>query len=858
MWKSSSPFFTNRFTDSEVPITFNILHILLIVILEHVQNSFGQKFNKSLIDIAFFTVLLTIFHNFSFYPIFSFFTFVYEVIETLSWSIINSGITFQVLSALEFIYALNAMPDNVMRIFYWSILLFGFCNIQFVRINFRYTHYEFYIFVMLLLVLFYPFAVDKYSNLYPFRINGLMSKKVFDKIVLSFTSKKQSNFESTNHKNLIMIEIESFETKCMGRFNKLYPKSMPFLSNLSDSILHFSKIPSQPYTTWSAAGMFVVHCGFPLIVNNVDWSVRGSENFELWKSLPCISDYLNQLGYNQKAFCTGSCDIMNMKGFIVDHHYQTYDMEEHGIDRDSVLFNHIETDVLPDLIKTSQNDKKPFSLFILTADTHPEFWVDDKFCSDLTDENFKSPTENGENGNDNQNAGVDKNYDGDDDEDEMMNKKKKKIENEKESDESDKNKEKSKKESDESDEKKKKTEKDESDEKKKKTEKDESDEKKKKTEKDESDEKKKKNESESDEKKKKSEDDDENGKSSKKREDKKKSENADSESDKEKKTSEKESDKSDSKKKKKESEDDKSGQKKSDGEETDKKKNEQESDKSDKKKKKKIKSEDNESDQKKKEIENDKAEKKKKNESKDDETEKKKNESKDDETEKKKNESKGDETEKITSDSESDEPEQTTKNEFQGMINNDDQIFGINKFIDGNNNNFDGNNINFDQDRSKEPMPKLFRCFTCFDRIFKKFYNKLQSLGLNASNTVFAVYGDHLTMGERTYYYGEDRTLSLIFPFITKSYLKQNLGVTKKAAEKKKITFYDVAPTILDLLNIHYSPPFPWGHSAFSADESDPPSVDDFKFIYNYLTGDIKYEKVRCLNSEGFCTGNEY
>lgn len=568
----ASPFFSNRFNNSEYPITFNILHIAFISILEHIQNYSGQKYLISLVDISFFTVLLTIFHNFSFYPIVSFSAFVYEIIETLSWLYISSGINFQVLSALEFIYALNAMPENVMRIFFWSIVIFGFTNVDIFRLNFRFTSYEFYLFVMLLMILFFPFSFNKYTNLYPFRINGLMSKKVFDKIIISFTSKKQTNFESSVHKNLIMIEIESFETKCLGRFNKNYPKSMPFLSNLSDNILHFSKIQSQPYTTWSAAGMFVVHCGFPLIVNNVDWSVRENENFESWKKLSCISDFLYSLGYNQKAFCTGSCDIMSMKNFIIDHHYQTFDMAEHGIDRDSVLFNHIENDILPDLVKASKEEKKPFSLFILTADTHPEFWVDDKFCPDLTDENFKS--------------------------------------------------------------------------------------------------------------------------------------------------------------------------------------------------------------------------------------------------------------------------------------NNNAQLFD-----DDDENRF---NNDFFDDRSREPMPKLFRCFTCFDRIFKKFYHKIGQMGLNASNTVLVVYGDHLTMGERSYYYGTDRTLSLIFPLITKNYLEKQYRTTKKALEKKKITYYDVAPTILDLLNIKYSPPFPFGNSAFSVEQNDPPTVDDFKFIYNYLTGDIKYENVRCLASQGFCTGNEY
>ena len=171
MWKSHNLFFSNRFANSEIPISFNISHIVLISIFELVQNFYGQSYYQSLIDIFFFMSLLTIFHNYSFYPIIAFISFVYEAIEVVSWIYISSGITFQILSAMEFIYGLNTMPDNIMRIFYWSILLFGFCNVEFLKINFRFSNYEFYIFIMLLIVLFYPFISYKYMCLYPFRIN---------------------------------------------------------------------------------------------------------------------------------------------------------------------------------------------------------------------------------------------------------------------------------------------------------------------------------------------------------------------------------------------------------------------------------------------------------------------------------------------------------------------------------------------------------------------------------------------------------------------------------------------------------------------------------------------------------------
>lgn len=561
--------FSQKHSDFKKTFFLDISHFFFIFILEILQIKNGESYHSAALNLLFYLISMAIFSTTRFYFIFIFCLFTYQIAETLSYLYTSSGLSFRIFAALNFFYALNAMPENVMRLFFWAVLIFGFSHQQLLSFTFSASLNDYSLFLLIFSILLYPVFMDKYSNFYPFRVNDLLSKRAFTRVIHSFTDKKVANLETKYPKNVIFIQIESFETQTLGRFNRNFPQSMPFLSNVSRNSLHFSQIPSQPYTTWSAAGMLATHCGFPLIVDNVDWSVRGHESFQKWSRLPCISDFLYLLNYTQKAFCTGSCDIMDMKGFMSGHHFETFDMTEHKIDRDSVLFDYVATEILPGLVKDSFEYHKPFFLFLLNADTHPDFWIDDKFCPDLA----KEPNDNG----------------------------------------------------------------------------------------------------------------------------------------------------------------------------------------------------------------------------------------------------------------------------FQ---------------IDGG-----GQEWNKDENahnKHREPLPKMFRSFTCVDRAFNQFITKLTSMGLNASNTVLVVYGDHLTMGELSFYYGEKRTLSILFPFLTKQYLKKRYHVTKDELEKKPITYYDFAPTIFDLLNMKYAPRFPYGYSAFSSEIGNPPSLNDFKFIYNFLTGDITYDNVNCGSEKGFCSGNEY
>jgi phosphoglycerol transferase len=160
---------------------------------------------------------------------------------------------------------------------------------------------------------------------------------------------------------------------------------MPWLSEIAERYTHFTNFVSQPYTTWSAAGMVATQCGIPLVVPDVVWEVRGNERYMGFDHVPCIPTFLAELGYKLFAYCTGDCTIMHMKEFMADKGFRVQDSVEHHQGDDDSLFTWLESSVLPKLTAKKQ---WPFVLLILNADTHPPFSVGATCHDYLLDHNY--------------------------------------------------------------------------------------------------------------------------------------------------------------------------------------------------------------------------------------------------------------------------------------------------------------------------------------------------------------------------------------------------------------------------------------------------------------------------------------
>jgi hypothetical protein len=144
-----------------------------------------------------------------------------------------------------------------------------------------------------------------------------------------------------------------------------------------------------------------------------------------------------------------------------------------------------------------------------------------------------------------------------------------------------------------------------------------------------------------------------------------------------------------------------------------------------------------------------------------------------------------------------------------------------------------------------------FLAFTWYDELVHRLLTDLSELGLNHTNTEFVITSDHLTMAGYQGLRNFGRRLPIIFPWRPQDDLWRR-------GQKKTMSLYDLAPTILSDLGIEYEPPFPWGANAFGPENGTVPTRDDIQFIYAMTTGDMKGITARCHSRAGFCSGNEY
>ncbi|OHT07866.1 hypothetical protein TRFO_23816 [Tritrichomonas foetus] len=137
--------------------------------------------------------------------------------------------------------------------------------------------------------------------------------------------------------------------------------------------------------------------------------------------------------------------------------------------------------------------------------------------------------------------------------------------------------------------------------------------------------------------------------------------------------------------------------------------------------------------------------------------------------------------------------------------------------------------------RCKNRFPhysRMMRSFDCVDQILEGFMDKVKKSGI-LKNTEVVIYGDHILMG-RLYkgaYILEPRNIVLMLPF------------RKDQVIRKPTTIYDLAPTFMDVIGADYSPHFPFGASLLSKRIGIPPSGAHLRFIYDYFSSYMKWNK---------------
>jgi hypothetical protein len=341
---------------------------ICVLVFEEVQRRLGQTMWTTIRDVEVLLFALFIADLFGFRSLCFAVIAVFEVFETGCWVSAGSGITASAVKAMKYDWILFATPELEI----WQLLLvLAFGGLAYYPLGIHSISVTTYFVPLAALwtaVGVMQFATDKYVTLFPFWDSIRMPEQRSDRrVARSFEGNFSCGWRNASapRRNLIMIEAESLETGFIGRFNPKFPKSMPWISRLAEDHAVFPNVESQPYTTWSAAGMFVTECSFPLVYSHVEWQTREQQHWGEYAKLPCISTFLKRQGYHLYAVAAGSLDMMHMKEFYQMHGFLVEDIMEHGKDHDRPTLTYIVDTLLPKMIE-------PFMLVILTTDTH--FW----------------------------------------------------------------------------------------------------------------------------------------------------------------------------------------------------------------------------------------------------------------------------------------------------------------------------------------------------------------------------------------------------------------------------------------------------------------------------------------------------
>jgi phosphoglycerol transferase MdoB-like AlkP superfamily enzyme len=150
---------------------------------------------------------------------------------------------------------------------------------------------------------------------------------------------------------------------------------------------------------------------------------------------------------------------------------------------------------------------------------------------------------------------------------------------------------------------------------------------------------------------------------------------------------------------------------------------------------------------------------------------------------------------------------------------------------------------------AKEDYPQIYREFNCMDQRLRRIVEWIKELNLDKSSEVL-ISGDYISMGNWEGIIPTPRQLAVFLPF------RPQNRVWKVAQNTRKLSYYDFAPTILDLLEVDYSPDFVFGKSMFGQKSGSVPSRNDLVFLYEVAIG-ADPRNATCHDRAGLCEGNE-
>lgn len=356
-----------------------IFRLGLFAIIEFVKHHFGQNFLRTFHYLIFFCVFLLAtsiekdgvnkFRN----SVFSF-LIILDIAEAFSWYFMISAINYQAINAIDFDYIVNDHREFLFVIIFALVFVVIFNFLPFYTVKVELPRI-FDISKFFAHVLTFTFVL---SIIHDFVGNRKVLKSSNNVKYISYLKKSLSDklnvfpqvldYDEKSLKNLILLQLESYPYEAVNK------DVSPYLYSLSQRYEYVAPIRSQPYTTWTTAGIAVTQCGIPQILPTVEWKIRRFSEIKYLTGIKCIPDILGSFGYKRLFGLTGGEYTMGLSHWRTEKGYELVNQSKN----DFQLFSYF-SDFLDKMDKDARSsdsvNKSRYLLFLNPEDTHLPYRV---------------------------------------------------------------------------------------------------------------------------------------------------------------------------------------------------------------------------------------------------------------------------------------------------------------------------------------------------------------------------------------------------------------------------------------------------------------------------------------------------
>jgi hypothetical protein len=341
-----------------------IYYILAVVLCEYKQCRYGQPITTAFKDIIMAAICFLFLSWYEHGALWTTTIIFYEIIDMVSYWFTGDSFNLQLFQTV-------CVPDIVterITFKFQGFFIIFLCPLMalhplhFQRWPLKIPKQAMAVLASICIFMLYGFYRREYSAWNPIRTSTR-----FDTGVIASSNRRINDYftkpltvNAKTKKNVILIDLASFELQLIGRYSTRIQFGTPFLSHLSTHSTFARRTILDPaLTPQTDSVLYTAVCSMP-VNKNPAHILKLFANNQSSAKLHCLGDYLDQLGYNVATYQAGKRDYGGFEKILEKHGVRNV----HPFPHDKEMFDSLIQTGLAELV-----EKQPFALYISNIDT---------------------------------------------------------------------------------------------------------------------------------------------------------------------------------------------------------------------------------------------------------------------------------------------------------------------------------------------------------------------------------------------------------------------------------------------------------------------------------------------------------